>query len=340
MLQINLAIVHEIPKGRYVADSGVDVGLSNAVTELAPETRRFIEENILSFALKSPRAITEDVDAGSTTPNLVRALLASPNDFVVTSQEVAKNLYRAQTGNSPSGVLIVAAVTKDGVESVVILKAEHAEGMRLTRVGGTGGHFDLQHLNELIVGNNARIYKIAVIHVIEGAIIGEMVDQQNGKSFADFFMSTFLGCRLADNSEVQTKQFMNSAMDWVNEAVPKAESRARYATALIAYMNAPADTFQATEFADTYLDPEHRDDFIGAIPDEISNNVISKAMKLVPGNGEGLRMYGSGVVISASAEALKSGALEVLSEESDSTTIRVRGSLQRYGLGVAPKYQR
>jgi hypothetical protein len=211
--------------------------------------------------------------------------------------------------------------------------------MRLQRVGGPAGRFDLQHLNELIVGNNARIYKIAVMQLADDRISGEMVDQQNGASFADFFMSTFLGCRLADNAEIQTKQFMDSTMNWVNESAPNAESRARFATALVAYMNTPADTFQATEFAETYLDPELQDDFLDAIPQEVRTGIISKSMALIPGKGMGLRMYGSGVVISASASALESGSLEILSEDAQSTTLRVHGSLQRYGLGTAPKVQ-
>lgn len=193
MVQILRAIVHEVPKGRYSADSEEQVGFSSAESNLAPQTKRFIEENMLDFALKSPRNILEDSDSGSTTPDLVRELLADPdNKFVEHSKAIASNLHRSQTGNSPSGILIVAIVAQPAGTGLVILKAEHQEGMRLQRVGdGADGHFDLEHLNELIVGNNSRVYKIAVLRPTSthAPLAGQMVDQQNGVAFADFFMS-------------------------------------------------------------------------------------------------------------------------------------------------------
>ncbi|MFC9984698.1 nucleoid-associated protein [Microbacterium keratanolyticum] len=338
MVHISRAIVHEIPKGRYAADGDSQVGLSGAETALAAQTKRFIEENMLDFALKSPREILEDSDAGSTTPDLVRSILGDPDRFVGASQEIARNLHRAQTGNSPSGILIVAIVGAAPSQSLVLLKAEHAEGMRLKRVGDSEtGRFDLEHLNELIVGNNSRIYKIALLRAHAAQITGQMVDQQNGVAFADFFMSTFLGCRLADNSEIQTKQFMQSTMGWLNASIADEALQSRYATALLAYMSSPAPTFQASDFADRFLEPEDRDDFLDALPEDVSSAVISKDLALVPGHGSGLRMYAPGIVVSASASALDNGDLEILSEDRGSTTIRIRGSIKKYGLGSAPR---
>lgn len=338
MVRIARAIVHEIPKGRYAAESDQQIGLSDSETTLAVETRRFIEENMLDFALKSPRHIVEDVDSGSTTPSLAQGILDGTSDFVDASQQIAHNLHRAQTGNSPSGVLIVAIVGDEPNCELIILKAEHAEGMRLKRVGGdASGRFDLEHLNELIVGNNSRIYKIAKLSANQDGVSGQMVDQQNGIAFADFFMSSFLGCRLADNSEIRTRQFMQSAMGWVNREVGSEVLQSRYATAVVAYMASPEPTFQASDFADRFLEPEDRDGFLDALPEEISSSVITKDLSLVPGQGAGLRMYAPGVVISASASALNRGDVEIISEDHEGTTIRIRGSLKKYGLGSAPK---
>lgn len=171
---------------------------------------------MLDFALKSPRNIHEDTELSSPTPNLVRSLLEESADtFVADSAAIAQTLFQAQTANSPSGILIVATVQDAAHPSLVVLKAEHQEGMRLQR-NEHDGHFGLEHLNELIVGNNSRVYKIALLRIEGDLVFGQMVDQQNGVAFADFFMSKFLGCRLSDNSELQTKQFMDSAMSFVN----------------------------------------------------------------------------------------------------------------------------
>jgi hypothetical protein len=338
MAHIVRAIVHEIPKGRYSAE-GEQVGLSAAETQLAPDTRRFVEDNMLDFALKKPRNVLEDTNSGSNTCDLVRRILEEPaRNFVPLSQELAQILYRAQTGNSPSGILIIAILGSGASSKLAILKAEHQEGMRLQRVGNdTTGHFDLEHLHELIVGNNSRVYKIAVLQRSADVLVGEMVDQQNGVAFADFFMTTFLGCRLADNSEILTKQFVDGALAYVNKEIYDEVKQARYATALVAYMASPAGTFQAAEFADQFLDADDRDGFVQALPDDVSSAVIDKDLSLVPGQGSGLRIYGSGIMISASASALSSGAVEVVSETREQTTIRVKGALTKYGLGTGPK---
>jgi nucleoid-associated protein YejK len=339
MVRINRAIVHEIPKGRYDAEADSQVVLSGAVSNLAPQTKRFIEENMLEFALKSPRDILEDLGSSSTTPSLVRQILGDADtEFVSASQNLARNLHQAQTGNSPSGILIVATVEGQGRESLVILKAEHQEGMRLRRVGEEGsGHLDLEHLNELIVGNNSRVYKIADLWVEGEEIFGRMVDQQNGVAFADFFMSAFLGCRLADNAEVHTKQFMSSAMAFINDEIADEQRQGRYVQGLLAYMATPAETFQASEFAVQFLEAEDQDDFIGAMPATVASSVISKNLSLVPGHGSGLRLYGSGVMISASATALGKGTVQISQDEEGRTIIRVTESLKRFGLGNAPK---
>lgn len=338
MVHILRAIVHEIPKGRYDAESDVQVGLSSDATTLVAQTKRFIEENMLDFALKNPRQIVEDIEAGSTTPDFVRTILSEKDLFVHASQEIARNLHRAQTGNSPSGVLIVATVQDEGHISLALLKAEHAEGMRLRRVGDDQtGRFDLEHLNELIVGNNSRIYKIALLALANDLVTGRMADQQNGVAFADFFMSKFLGCRLSDNSEIQTREFVNSTMKWVNNSVENDSDRTRYSTALLAYMASPAPTFQASEFATQFLEAGDRDDFIDSLPESVSSSVINKDLALVPGQGAGLRLYAPGVSISASADALGRGDIEILSETAAETTIRIRGSLKKFGLGAAPK---
>ena len=339
MVHIIRAIVHEVPKGRYAADSPDQVALSSAESNLAPQTRRFIEENMLDFALKSPREIREDTVSASTTPDLVRSILENSDEhFVIASQDIARNLHQSQTGNSPSGILIVAVVGTDASKSLVIMKAEHQEGMRLQRVGDQAtGYFDLEHLDELIVGNNSRVYKIAVLQEVGDFLAGQMVDQQNGVAFADFFMSTFLGCRLSDDSEIQTRQFMKSSFEFVNNRIADEEKQGRYATALVAYISSPATTFQASEFAGQFLEAEDRDEFVRALPDSLAHSVINKNLALVPGHGSGLRLYGAGVVVSASAAALERGALEIVSEQDGQTVVRITGSLKKFGLGNAPK---
>lgn len=330
------AIVHEIPKGKYVAGAETQVECSSAEINLDPGTKRFIEDNIVNFGLKGPRAIVEDTLLAANTPNLVRSALASPDgQFVHSSQAIAQNLFASQTANSPSGILIVGVVADQSGESLLIMKAEHQEGIRLRKVGGT---IDLEHLTELIVGNNSRVYKIAVLAAgPEGTLTGMMADQQNGDSFAAFFMSTFLGCRLADDAELMTKDFVNISLSHFTKGIPDEARRMRYVQALMAYIQTPSETFQAAEFADQFLEAEDRDEFVDSLPEELQQSVVSKNTALIPGRANGLKFYAPGVVVSANAIALERGDLEVLADDENSITFRLKGRVTRFGFGTAPR---
>lgn len=340
-IQLLKAIVHEVPRGKFSTKNDTDVTLSTELTPLRLETRRFIEDHMLNFALKHPRLIKQDSNAASTTPDRVLKIVQdSDNSFIQASQDLAKSLYRSQTGTSPSGILVVASATIDTRQAVLLMKAEHQEGMRLTRDDATG-RLDLEHLDELIVGDNARVYKIAVMEVADdGTIVGQMVDQQNGVMYADFFLADFLGCELADRAEIQTKVFMETALKHFNSDSDNPVKAARYAGSLFSYMHAPDEDFQASVFADSFLDPEDRDEFLEAIPDSVGDTVIRKDMKLVPGKGSGLRIVGQGFTVVVSNEAFESGAITVSEEESGETVIRMTGEVRQWNFGSLPQGSR
>ncbi|MDR6689009.1 hypothetical protein J2Y41_004609 [Arthrobacter sp. 1088] len=338
-INLSKAIVHEVPKGKHSTKSDVDATLSTELTPLQPETRRFILDNMVKFALKHPRDIKADDSLPSRSTNLVERIIKDNDDrpFIEASQELAKALFRSQTATSPSGIIVVARVERDGRDAVLLMKAEHQEGMRLQRDPATG-RLDLEHLNELIVGQNSKIYKVAVMELADdGTVIGQMVDQQNGAMYADFFLADFLGCQLADRAEIQTKVFMDSAMTFFNRTLADTVKGARYAGALTAYMNAPSEDFQPSVFADEFLEPRDRDDFLAAIPETVGDSVIRKDMKLIAGGGSGVRIVGQGFTVTASNEAFESGNIDVSRDENGATVIRLRGDLRQIRFGSVPK---
>jgi hypothetical protein len=337
-ITISKAIVHEVPKGAHSTKSDTDVTLSTELTPLQVETRRFIIDNMVKFALKHPRDIKWDQTASSNTPALVSKIINdADNSFVQASQDIARVLYRSQTANSPSGILVVASVVKDGRDAVLLMKAEHQEGMRLRR-DEDSGRLDLEHLNELIVGQNSKIYKVAVMDLADdGTVIGQMVDQQNGVMYADFFLANFLGCQLADKAELQTKVFMESAIKHFNEQLSDPVKASRYAGALSAYMHAPTEDFQPSVFADDFLEPQDRDDFLAAIPDSVGDGVIRKDFKLIAGGGSGVRIIGHGFTVVASSEAFASGNISVSKSDNGDTVIKLSGDLKQMTFGALPK---
>ncbi|WP_426734427.1 nucleoid-associated protein [Glutamicibacter sp. 2E12] len=336
-ITISQAIVHEIPKGAHSSKDDSEVTLSTQLTPLQAETRRFIVDNILNVALKEPRDIKEDPDATSQTPGLVSAIFKNADKtFVEASQEIAQVLYRSQTATSPSGILVVATIKQDAQDKVLLMKAEHQEGMRLRHDESTG-RLDLEHLNELIVGHNSKIYKVALLNLSdEESLVGVMVDRQNGVAYADFFLTKFLGCTLADRSEVQTKIFMESSMKHFNDIEDPVKA-ARYASALTSYMQTPSKDFQSSVFADTYLDVEDRDHYLDSIPHTVGDSVIRKDLKLISGGGHGVKFIGQGFTLVASQESLAAGNIRVTKSEDGSTVIKLNGQLKQIGFGSVPK---
>lgn len=333
-LTLNSTMIHEIPRGR--GDDGAGVVLSAAPTRLNPETDRFIREEMLQPSFASGRDIIAVNDLGSPMPQLMRDVLTSIDSLPESSRSMAHHLHRSQRAGS-AGVFLCAHAEAQGIPRVVIMKAEHQEGMRLRQTVGENGEviFEAEHLNELILGRRAQVFKIALAwnSPDTGNLVGLMVDRQNGHGFADYFLDQFLGFELVHPAEKLVETFVTSLTRHINTSQYEPEKKARYLGALAAVLESPAPTLNPTSFISTFIDRPDRDAVVSDLPTQVANLEFQKDTTLVQNMIGGLRVTtDSGVDIRASANAVDSGTIEVADDR-----VIVHGAPSNFGLGRAPR---
>ena len=67
----------------------------------------------------------------STSPKLIRGLLANTGDIVADSAELARSLHRKQKWMSSVGLVMVLRGTVEKEACLIVAKMEHEEGMRV-----------------------------------------------------------------------------------------------------------------------------------------------------------------------------------------------------------------
>jgi hypothetical protein len=331
-IKLGDTMVHEVPRGSQRANSGSAVVLSRDLTALDANTDRFIRDQMLAPFIPGGRDIvavsnsnpTAGVDSdgrdGSSgasvsglVPTLVKEILADPTKLPEHSRSIAEHMFASQVGAASAGIFMASVGECGHGPCVIIMKAEHQEGVRMRHHGAPGSvAFDVEHIGELIVGKNSKVYKIAMLWIRDGgAVVGKMVDKQNGVAYADYFLHDFLGMDLRFNSEKLTRDLMDSATKHINAKVHP-DKKVRYTRALVALLESPNDEVNANQFLTQYIDPEDRDDFAAALPAEV-RPTFRKDTTLVKSRIGGivLELQNGEVQVRATRNAFDNGGVEV-----------------------------
>ncbi len=216
-LRVKKIIVHAVPYHLASAVSGEPI-LSDVDSPLTPVIRNFFKERIASSLGSAAYEVELDASAPSPVPRLILNNLApKANGFVAMSQEMARHLYRCQTGNSPEGLLTVCGVSVADRSGIAILKLEKEEGARV-ELGETDGKrtFSVQHLQDLMLTKRTKVFKVGLFVQAEAglnSVDGWVCDTQRSydSTVAHFFLERFLGCRLREQPEITTQRFFWAA---------------------------------------------------------------------------------------------------------------------------------
>ncbi|MCA1982971.1 nucleoid-associated protein [Nocardioides nematodiphilus] len=320
-IKLGGTMVHEVPRGSRRANPDGAVILSKDLTPLDPNTDRFIRDQMLAPFIPGGRDIVAVPDPAvsdgnpglALVPSLVKEMLADPDTLPEHSRTIAEHMFASQVGAASAGIFMASVGECGHGPSVIIMKAEHQEGVRMRHQGAPGSvSFDVEHIGELIVGKNSKVYKIAMLWVRDdGAVVGKMVDKQNGVAYADYFLHEFLGMDLRFNSEKLTRDLMDSATKHINANVDP-DKKVRYTRALVALLESPNDEVNTTQFLTQFIDPEDRDDFAAALPPEV-RAAFRKDTTLVKSRIGGivLDLQEGEVQVRATRNAFDNGGVEV-----------------------------
>lgn len=334
-------MIHEIPRGRRVEGAPEAVVLSASPITLNVATDRFIREEMLQPSFAGGREILFGTDLGSPVPQLAAEIFNDHDLLPEHSRQIATHLHKVQSGSGSAGVFLTAIAEAGGLTRLVIMKAEHQEGVRLRQTLDEGEvAFEVEHLQELILGRASRVYKIALLWIEPSTdrLIGLMVDRQNGAAYADYFLDLFLGFQLVHQAEVLTKDFVDGLTKFINSSDVPEEKRLRYSTAAVAVLESPQPRVNTAQFITDFIDREDRDTLKNLLPASVASMDFRKDTTLVRAQIGGLKLStDTGVTVQASQEALANGTVRVEPDAEGGPRIVVQGETGRFDLSTPPR---
>jgi len=139
-----------------------------------------------------------------------------------------------------------------GRRALGILKLEHENGLRAELTEEAGVHvFRIIVHDDLMLTPKTELFKGAVFVASEDdRLEAYAADMQSRAAMADFFLGSFLGCKLVESPLVTTERFFNEAERFIN-GLADAEKRARYEMALLAEMHSAHTQVNPNVFART-----------------------------------------------------------------------------------------
>jgi hypothetical protein len=328
-LTIGEMVLHGVP-GRGSLSN--EVTLSDVPSVLNDGQRQYIQGRIRGALARQARPILEEM--GRPLPAAVREMFLDSASLVPKSRDLALLLDQVQPAISPAGIIVVANGSLEGNQALVLAKLEHELGVRAHQTTLAGGEltYDVELIQDLLFTEQSHVFKVAVFTVpAEGEPLrGFMVDNQAAShSIARFFLTSFLGCVLAERSDVLTEKFQNATELWINQ-VPDPSLRARYEIALISELQSNASTLSATGFASRHLDLVDRDDYEAFMGSQgVPQRSFDKDTTLVANRLNRIRLdTESGVTVIGAPNSYEDGTISLNSGEDGDAVITVRDRLQ------------
>lgn len=301
--------------------------LSNALSPLDGDLRGYFQARIAGSLKSAAYPVVADPDRSAPTPDLVHQhFIGAGPGLVEMSKAVAQHLFEAQVNvRSSPGLLVVASGRLDTGACLAVLKLQKQEGLNLERVGAAGAEtYSLEHLRRLMLTNDTRVFKVALFEahaVVDADSVHALVSDKQRfsspeKRMADFFLKTFLGCRLRDDPGQVTSQYYVSAEKYINEKVTNPEKRARYHRALLTDLTSQLTTVVPRTFARDHLDEADRESFVAYLQAaDVSTTQFTKETSLIDSRlreeeyvlNSGIRVRGRTVAFDEHAEISKSG---------------------------------
>jgi hypothetical protein len=334
-LQINELVVHSVPQQ---GDEFEQLILTEAPIALDEELRRYFEAKIRDSLREDGLQVVADELASDVVRDGVASIAQDSDALVTVSRVFAEHLYSVQNRRNPPGLLVAATGTVDEDGDVVaILKLERQRGVHFTIEEVDGRNVvDLEFLRRLTLTDKTRIFKTAVLHVTDAddalTLEGSASDDQRGRDqsgIADFFLATFLGCKLRTNPALATKEFVSATQRFINDDVASAERQARYLVSMQARLDDRVMDINPRTFANVQLLAQDRPAFLRRVVEQglDPDSAFQKDTSLV--KTEKFRVvFEHGMVLLAARGDLAADRLQI-DDAANGTSVRISDSIKR-----------
>ena len=147
---------------------------------------------------------------------------------------------------------------------------------------------------------------------------------------ADFFLNTFLGCKLMEAPDVSTRKFFLATEAFISSEVPDAERKTQYETALMAEMNSQRMVVNPIRFADDHLEVYDREAFRTWIEEsDLAQQPFEKDTQLIQNRLRKISYdFHSGVQVMAPPDAIDQELVGVNQMDDGRTHLQVRDRLK------------
>ncbi len=317
--RINLGsvIFHSVPSGPN--DDVNPFHLSGVESPLGTEARNYFQQKLTATLTNGAYPVVFDEQSTSMVPGLVLNITTPGySHFVGDSQIMAHHLRDVQTKNNAPGTLAVAEVDAGDQRAVAIVKLEHEEGARAHQVDHQGElTINIEHLQDLMLTGKTRVFKAALFVQYGTAtsdIEGLVSDNQNRRGLssgvAAFFLKTFLGCQLQVDPSTVTRDFLESAQEWINTEVPDPGKKAGYMIALLAEIASNDETVDPKSFADSHLELDDNQSFMDFVESrDVPTSAFPKDTSLVASQLKKVSITtDSGLAVIGTTDALEENA--------------------------------
>jgi hypothetical protein len=333
-LRIVSLVVHSVPQS---GDEFDHLTLTEAPIALDDELRRYFEDKIRDSLREDGLEVVADQVASDVVREGVKEVADDKGRLVEASRAFAEHLYAIQNRRNPPGLLVAAAGTADDGDVVIVLKLERQRGVHFT-IEEVDGHsvVDLEFLRRLTLTDKTRIFKTAVLRLSDPeratTLYGSVSDDQRGRDqvgIADFFLSTFLGCKLRVNPAKATRDFVTALVRFINDDVPSAERKAKYLVAMQARLDDQVMDVAPHRFAKEHLLAQDRPAFLSRVAEQglSADAAFQKDTSLVKTSRFRV-LFEHGMVLLAARDDVSTDRLEI-HDRPNGTTVEINDSIKR-----------
>lgn len=349
-IQLKRIIVHEVLLAADL-DGGKNPQQSDLFLDLDPKGESLLAKRLTDSLGSDSHSIelTVDVDREGSTFDLITKLPdATDANFISISKELALLLTKAQNaGTIKAGICVVLAGTMGSNSSpsrfVAILKAESDAGFVKE---STKKAVVLKYISDMVLGAQQRLYKIGCFIETKSPAAGSngevrlkddfeviVYDHQmsntGDNNAARYFYGTFLGCRLADNSQRLTRVFYEETSKHINESKLTTHKRVELKNHLVSYLKSQDNTINPRTFADRYLPrPLHDSYFSRCQKAGFPARDVSKDNHQIRRKLQVRRMFFSSKVRISAPEENFNEVVQILESRDGWTTVKINGELE------------
>ncbi len=270
-LDIERVIIHEIMK-QALSEHKEPPHYSEIESSLNDEIRLFLKDKIIKTigSSRSYEVVFEE-NSNSPIPEIVRNLVnINDSDFILLSKNIANHLNNIQSGRSPGGLVTIIMGNIQNRKVIGILKLEREEGARLEQTQREGRPtYDILHLRDLILTEKTKLFKIGLFFKggleefgYEGKVCDNQLSYTSNREVAEFFLTSFLGCRLAGDPKVETKEFFSVSQEFFKEKIEDPVVQMKYNLHLLSYVSNEGRIINPRVFASSNLNTMHRQPYV------------------------------------------------------------------------------